>query len=183
MISKHTTIRLIIGFTLVRAAETFCFLVLSRITLSAFAQDPLRNGYADLLRDFRIDYQIKHSRSVDSKSAASRLLQFYRPSRRRGCADSDRKCKQRDGKQEADKILINAALLPFSCCFLPCARCLLSSNHPIRPCQHVRRNCETDLFGCLEIDYKLELGWLLYREIRRLRTLEDFIYVERGAAE
>jgi hypothetical protein len=44
----------------------------------------------------------------------------------------------------------------------------LSSNHPIRPRQHVRRNREADLLGRFEIDDQLEfrrlfdgkIGWL-----------------------
>jgi len=35
----------------------------------------------------------------------------------------------------------------------------------------------TDLFRCLQIDYQLELIWLLHRQIARLGSLENFVHV------
>src|SRR5437879_5817761 len=35
------------------------------------------------------------------------------------------------------------------------------SNHFIRPRQYVRRNRETDLFGCFQVDHQLKLHGLL----------------------
>jgi hypothetical protein len=41
--------------------------------------------------------------------------------------------------------------------------CLPSFDHLIRPQQHVRRDRQADLLGCLEIDHELELRRLLDR--------------------
>jgi hypothetical protein len=41
-------------------------------------------------------------------------------------------------------------------------RFLCSLDHPIRSCQHIRRNRQADLLRSLEIDHQLELLWLLY---------------------
>jgi len=43
-------------------------------------------------------------------------------------------------------------------------------NYFVRPCQHVRRDCEADLFGGFEVDDELKLCGLLYRKLHRLGT-------------
>jgi hypothetical protein len=53
-----------------------------------------------------------------------------------------------------------------------------SSNHSVRPCQHVRRYCQADLLGGFEIDHQLELGRLLDWKFRGLRAFENFVNVE-----
>jgi hypothetical protein len=35
----------------------------------------------------------------------------------------------------------------------------VSLNHFIRPRQYIRWDRKTDLFGCLEVDYQLEMSW------------------------
>ena len=46
----------------------------------------------------------------------------------------------------------------------------LSSNHPIRPRQHIWRNREADLLGGFKIDHQLELRRLFDRKIGWLCT-------------
>ena len=58
-----------------------------------------------------------------------------------------------------------------------------SSNDPIRPRQHIRRNRQTDLLGGLQIDHELELRRLLDRKIGGLGSFQDFVHVSSGAAE
>src|SRR5215475_10692838 len=53
----------------------------------------------------------------------------------------------------------------------------LSFDHPVRPRQHVRRNCEADLLRSFQIDYKLKLRRLLHWQISWLRAFEDSIDV------
>ncbi len=38
------------------------------------------------------------------------------------------------------------------------------------------------MLGRLEVDYKLELRWLLYGKVARLRALEDLVYISGGSA-
>src|SRR5262249_12949469 len=57
----------------------------------------------------------------------------------------------------------------------------ISSDDFVRPGQHVRGNCEADLFSCLQIDDELELHRLLDRKIRWLNTFENLIDVSRCA--
>jgi len=52
-----------------------------------------------------------------------------------------------------------------------------SSNHPIRPRQNIRWNCQANLLGCLQIDHQLELRWLLHREIGWFYAFENLIHV------
>ena len=52
-----------------------------------------------------------------------------------------------------------------------------SPNYFIRSNQHVGRNRQADLLGCLQIDHELKLHRLLDREISRLGTLENFVDV------
>src|SRR5262245_59387999 len=54
-------------------------------------------------------------------------------------------------------------------------------NHLIRPCQHVRRDREADLLRCFQVDHKLKLDWLLYREISRLGAFENLVDKNGGA--
>src|SRR5262249_21199532 len=56
-------------------------------------------------------------------------------------------------------------------------------DQPSRPCEQVRRNCHTDLLCCLEVDNKLELRWLLDRQIGGLCSFQDFVHIRSGAAE
>src|SRR5919108_5469879 len=55
------------------------------------------------------------------------------------------------------------------------------SNYFVRSCQHIRRNPETDLLGCLEIDDQLELRWLLHRQVGGLTSLQDLVDKRSGA--
>src|SRR5688572_12337290 len=48
--------------------------------------------------------------------------------------------------------------------------------------QDVRGDGEAQGLGRLEVDDQLELPWLLDREVGRLRTLEDAVYVVSDAA-
>ena len=48
-----------------------------------------------------------------------------------------------------------SSILVSSLCFFP------SLDQPIRAGEHLRRNRQTDLLGCFQIDYELELRWLL----------------------
>src|SRR5262245_794540 len=57
---------------------------------------------------------------------------------------------------------------------------MASSDHLIRPQQHIRRNRDTDLLRCLEIDYQLELHWLLHREISGFPPFENLVNVYSG---
>jgi hypothetical protein len=50
-------------------------------------------------------------------------------------------------------------------------------DHPIRPRQHIRRNRQTDLLGCFQIDHQLKLLRLLGRKVGGFRSLQDLIYV------
>src|SRR5262249_62018864 len=55
------------------------------------------------------------------------------------------------------------------------------SNHPIRPCQHIRRNRQADLLGGFQIDDELELLRLLHPEIGGAsRLLKLFPPKQRG---
>src|SRR5262249_49240457 len=58
---------------------------------------------------------------------------------------------------------------------------LFSLDHFIRSCQDVRRNGQTDLLRCLQVDDKFELRRLLYREISGLRAFQNLIHVSGGA--
>jgi hypothetical protein len=53
-------------------------------------------------------------------------------------------------------------------CLLPVA--LFSSDHPVRPRQHIRWNRETDLLGRFQVNHELEFRRLLDRQFSRLRT-------------
>src|SRR4030095_7735747 len=65
------------------------------------------------------------------------------------------------------------------CCLLPRACCL--TNHLTRPRQHVRRNREADLLRRFEIYHQLELGRLLYGQIRGLGSFQDLFHVCGGS--
>src|SRR5690242_10544039 len=61
-------------------------------------------------------------------------------------------------------------------------RCsVLSFYDLIRPREHIRRNRETDLFRCFQVDHQLEFCRSLYRQIGWFCTFEDFIYIGDGA--
>ena len=48
--------------------------------------------------------------------------------------------------------------------------------------EHSRWNCKVKSLGRLQIDDQLEFRRLLDRQVSRLSSLEDFVYVVRGAA-
>jgi hypothetical protein len=56
-----------------------------------------------------------------------------------------------------------------------------SSDHPIRPRQHIWRYRHADLLGSLEIDHQLEFRGLLDRQIGGLGSLQDFVHEVRDA--
>ena len=56
-------------------------------------------------------------------------------------------------------------------------------DHLIRPLEHVGRNCQSDLFRCLQVDHKLKLRRLLHRQISRFGTFQDLAHVNSRAPE
>ena len=60
---------------------------------------------------------------------------------------------------------------------------MFSLDHPVRSRQHVGRDRQADLLRGFKIDYQLKLGRLLDGQFGRLRPLEDFVDVSRGAAK
>ena len=52
-----------------------------------------------------------------------------------------------------------------------------SSDDPIRPRHHLRRNREAELLGSFEVDDQLELRRLLDREVAGFRAFEDLVHV------
>src|SRR5262245_51043106 len=64
---------------------------------------------------------------------------------------------------------------------LPNLKSKMSSDNPIRPCQHVRWNRQADLFSCSQVYDELELLWLLHRQVAWLCAFQDFIDVGGGA--
>src|SRR5688572_25455526 len=54
---------------------------------------------------------------------------------------------------------------------------LQSLDHFIRPLDHAVRNCQINLFCRLQVDDKLKLRCLRYRQVTRFRSLEDLVYV------
>ena len=59
---------------------------------------------------------------------------------------------------------------------------LVSSNHPIRPRQHIGRDREADLLGGFEIYDQFELRWLLNGHFTRICTSYNFVNIDSGAA-
>src|SRR5438093_11201218 len=57
----------------------------------------------------------------------------------------------------------------------------MSSYDPIRPRKKFRRECQADLFRCLQVDHELKLRCLLYRQISRFGTFQDFVHVNSRA--
>src|SRR5215471_20646242 len=51
------------------------------------------------------------------------------------------------------------------------------SDHLIRPIKHRLRNRQTDLLSRLQINHQLKLLRLLDRQVGRLSTFKDFVYV------
>ena len=66
---------------------------------------------------------------------------------------------------------------------MPVACCLSSFDHPIRPRQHIRRNCQADLLGGFEIDHKFEFGRPLDGQVGGLGAFQDLVYVNSRASE
>src|SRR4030095_1956072 len=58
---------------------------------------------------------------------------------------------------------------------------LPSLHHFIRPREKFRRECQTDLFRCLQVDHKLKLRRLLHRQISRFCTFQDLVHVNSRA--
>jgi hypothetical protein len=46
-------------------------------------------------------------------------------------------------------------------------------DHLVGDCKYARRDCQTKRLRSLEIDDKVEFGWLHYRKIAGFFTLED----------
>src|ERR1051325_1253799 len=57
---------------------------------------------------------------------------------------------------------------------------MVSLDHSIRSRQHIRRNGEADLLVGFEIDHKLEFRRLLYCQLSRVRSFQDFIHISCG---
>ena len=57
------------------------------------------------------------------------------------------------------------------------------TNHLIRSLKHADGNCETDMFGRLEVYDKFELRCLLNGQVGRFGPFEDLVDVVGGAAE
>jgi hypothetical protein len=87
--------------------------------------------------------------------------------------------------QRTDQIVFSILLLnPKSKTCGEQRRTVKNLNSPddlIRSRQHIRRNRQSDLFGCLEVDDQLKLRRLLHRQISRLGTLQDFVHVNTRA--
>ena len=60
---------------------------------------------------------------------------------------------------------------------------IASLDYLVGPCQHVRRNRQSDLLRSFQVDHELKLGWLLYWQVGWLRAFQNFIYVRSGTAE
>src|SRR5262249_36956588 len=54
---------------------------------------------------------------------------------------------------------------------------LFSLDHLVRSRQHVRRNRQADLLRCLQVDHKLKLSCLLYRQVSRFGAFQDLVDV------
>src|SRR5262249_39377046 len=59
-------------------------------------------------------------------------------------------------------------------------RPFFSLDHLVRSEQHIRRNCETDLLRCFQIDNELKLLRLFHGQISGLGTFQDFVDVVRS---
>lgn len=70
-----------------------------------------------------------------------------------------------------------------TCGLAPFASRSRLSDHPIRSCQNVWWDGQSDLFGGLEIDHELKLRWLLHGEIRGPGAFENLVDVNSGTAE
>jgi hypothetical protein len=84
--------------------------------------------------------------------------------------------------QRAERKAQNKKASRFYWCLLPRAYGLFSSNHPIRPGQHIWWNREANLVCRLEIDYRLKLCRLLDRQIGRFSPRQYLIHKNRYAA-
>src|SRR4030095_6917129 len=58
---------------------------------------------------------------------------------------------------------------------------LPSLHHFIRPREKFRRECQTNLFRCLQVDHKLELRCLLHRQISRFGAFQDLVHINSRA--
>src|SRR4030095_16457085 len=54
---------------------------------------------------------------------------------------------------------------------------MVSSNHPVRPRQHIGRNRYTDLLRGFEVDNQLKFCRLLYSNIIALYAIDDFVHI------
>src|SRR5262245_66642319 len=57
-----------------------------------------------------------------------------------------------------------------------------SLDYPIRSCQHIWRNRETDLLGRFQINDELELRRLLDGEVGGLSAFQNLIHIDCGTA-
>jgi hypothetical protein len=57
----------------------------------------------------------------------------------------------------------------------PLDRSMCSSDHPIRPRQHLRWNRQADLLRGFEIDHQLEFCGPLYRQVGRHSAFQNFV--------
>src|SRR5215510_14838180 len=56
-----------------------------------------------------------------------------------------------------------------------------SLDYPIRPREHFWRNCQTNLFRCLQVDDEFKLRCLLHGQISRFGTFQDLVHVNSSA--
>src|SRR5262245_32952677 len=71
-------------------------------------------------------------------------------------------------------------LMAFSLYF-PLVTCPFSLDHFIRPREKFRRECQSNLFRCLQVDHKLKLRCLLHRQISRFGTFKYLVHVNSGS--
>src|SRR4249920_3173702 len=56
-----------------------------------------------------------------------------------------------------------------------------SLDHSIRSREKFRRECQSDLFRCLQVDHEFKLRCLLHRQISRFGTFQDLVHVNSRA--
>ena len=85
---------------------------------------------------------------------------------------------KQSAKSKASDFFNSWVFLSYSC-LAPFASRL--SNHPVRSCQHIRRDRKADLLCRFQVDDELELYRPFHREIGGLGTLQNLVYVGSGA--
>src|SRR6266478_1512007 len=92
------------------------------------------------------------------------------------------KSQEHSEKQKMNDVLSHEFSSGFCFYFLLLtALCSLSSDHFVRPRQHVRRDREANLFRRLEIDDELELHRLFHWQVGRLAPFENLVHVGGSA--